>query len=291
MTDRFLHKSFYTMFLTAFAGLSLSACGSNQGIVSLTPAITEILFALDAGDQVVGVSNDSDFPATVRTLPRVGDRYKPDVEAIELLTPTLILTTHADNALAERATESGTGFHTITLDTLAALQQSVTLIGGLAGAEGAASQLNARIRKELDAVRARVADKPPVRVLLVTDRAGKELQGIVAAGGNSLVGALAEAAGCENVFAGESRPALEVSQEDIRKAAPDAIIEIRAGKSLTQNQRQDIFNAWKRLDGIPATANSRIYVMNEPHALRPGPRVAEIATAIADNLHGQVIPE
>lgn len=275
--------------LVAFS-FTLTGCGGpTAGIVSLHPAITETLFALDLGNQVIAVSTDCDYPVLVRALPRVGTRYQPDVDAIQLLSPQKIFSSESGNGLSEFCMEKGISYYTLSMNSLEELDSNIEFIGAITGTAGKASALIQQIHTELDAVRERVADKTPTKVLLVTDRKGDGLEGIVAAGGGSLLGELATIAGCENVFGTDQRQALEVSQEDIRTAAPDAILEIRAGTSLTQNQRQKVYNAWKRLDGVPATENGRIYIMTESHALRPGPRVAEIANAIADTVYGEIV--
>jgi iron complex transport system substrate-binding protein len=274
--------------LLCFSIVLLAGCGGPKaGVVSLTPGITETLYALGAGDQLVGVSGDSDYPADVRTLPRVGDRYQPDMEALQLLSPSLVFSSRTDRALADWCMESQAGFFTVNLDTLAGLEQDLTFLGGLIGASSAAARLYGEIDADLAAVRGRVAEKARVRALLIVDRAPGKLEGMAAAGGVSLISELAAVAGCENVFGEEQRPALEVSQEEIRGVAPEVIIELRPGQSLTENQRQEVYNAWKRLEGVPAAENGRIYVMNQTHALRAGPRVGEIAGALADLVYGE----
>src|SRR5438876_11788385 len=65
--------------------------GAGQRIVSLAPSVTETLFALGAGAEVVGVSQYCDFPPEVRHLPRVGSFITPNVEAIAALRPTLVI--------------------------------------------------------------------------------------------------------------------------------------------------------------------------------------------------------
>jgi iron complex transport system substrate-binding protein len=72
---------------------------------------------------------------------------------------------------------------------------------------------------------------------------------------------------------------------------PDAIIEFHAGESLTDAMKAQYIADWEKLPSLPAVRNGRICLITESHALRPGPRVAEIAAKIAGRLHPDAVIE
>ncbi|MDP9066170.1 MAG: ABC transporter substrate-binding protein, partial [Pseudomonadota bacterium] len=74
------------------AGSSPASPPSAQRIVSLSPHVTELLFAVGAGDQLVGVDDASDYPPAARRIPKVGEASALDLEALVQLTPTLVIT-------------------------------------------------------------------------------------------------------------------------------------------------------------------------------------------------------
>jgi iron complex transport system substrate-binding protein len=157
------------------------------------------------------------------------------------------------------------------------------------GCADAAAALNARIGAELDALRAQLAGVAPRKTLIITSRETHDLNSIYTAGRGSFVSELVEVAGGVNLFADRAQNYFEASKEEVLERAPEVILEFHCGRGLTQNQRQAFYNDWNAMGTLPAVRNGRIYFITMSHGLRPGPRIAEVARAIAAELHPETV--
>jgi iron complex transport system substrate-binding protein len=250
-----------------------------QRIVSLTPALTEILFALGAGDRVVGVTQYCDFPPEAKTKPKVGGYVNPSVESVLALKPDLVLVSpgpgNRDSALAMR--RAGLRLEIVPAETLEESLAAIELVAGFAGAEAAGRDLAAAVRARLDAVAARVARAPRVRTLFCI-----QTDPIIAAGRDTLPSQLLELAGGSNVVEASRYPRLDV--EAGAGARPELILQARMDLANDAPHTEEAF--WKRWPSIPAVAHGRVVVLPDDLTLRPGPRVADAAEELAAILRG-----
>ena len=251
-----------------------------QRIVSLTPALTEILFAVGAGDRVVGVTQYCDFPPAAKTKPKVGGYMNPSVEAVLALKPDLVLVSpgpgNRDSALALR--RAGLRLEILSAETLEESLAAIEGVARLVGDEATGRDLAAAVRARLDAVTKRVAGTPRVRTLfcLQTDP-------IIAAGRDTLPSQLLELAGGSNVVDAVRYPRLDV--EAVAAARPELILQARM--DVANGAAHDESAFWHRWSSIPAVASGRVIVLPDDLALRPGPRVADAAEELAAILHGE----
>ncbi|OYW04320.1 MAG: hypothetical protein B7X11_03090, partial [Acidobacteria bacterium 37-65-4] len=164
-------------------------------IVSIVPAVTEMLFAIGAGPQVVGVSSFDHFPAEVETRTRVGGLIDPDVERILTLSPDLVIVYGARSDLAARMARAKIPTFTYETGDLANVTATIRRLGARVGRAKAADTEAARIERELDAIRKRVAGQPRYRTLLIFGREPGSLRGVYASGGVGFLHDLLEIAG------------------------------------------------------------------------------------------------
>jgi ABC-type hemin transport system substrate-binding protein len=251
-----------------------------QRIVSLTPALTEILFAVGAGDRVVGVTQYCDYPPAAKAKPKVGGYVNPSVESVLALKPDLVLVSpgpgNRDAALAMQ--RAGLRLEIVRAETV---EESLAAIEGVArivGVETAGRDLAASVRARLDAVVKRVLAAPRVRTLFCV-----QTDPIIAAGRDTLPSQLLELAGGSNVVAAVRYPRLDV--EAVAAARPELILQARMDVANGAAHEEDAF--WKRWPAIPAVARGRVVVLPDDLALRPGPRVADAAEELAAILHGE----
>lgn len=244
-------------------------------MVSLAPSLTEIVYALDAGDRLVGVCGQCDFPAAAAKLPRVGGYLAPSVEAIVAQAPDLVIVVPSPgNREAVRAVER-LGVRTLVMQdrTLADLWASIGTLGDALGVGDAGRALVARLQARLDAVRARVASRPRRRVLLVVGH-----RPLIVAGGGTLQDELLAIAGGDNVAhdAGQAWP--QLSLEAVVARAPEVIIDAGMG---TEAGGEAVFGD---LAMVPAVRDRRIVRLQADAVFRAGPRVVEAAERLADVL-------
>ena len=247
-------------------------------IVSLTPALTEILFALDLGDRVVGVTEYCDTPAEARTRPKVGGYVNPSVEAVIALRPDLVVVSPGpgNRDAVQTMTRTGLQVAVVPAETLPETFAAIESLSAAAGQPSRGRELVARLRARIEAVARRVASLPRVRVLFSV-----QVDPIIAAGRGTLPSQLVEAAGGTNVVEAERYPKLGV--ESVVKLAPQVVLQSRM--DMTQGDGSAERAAWLRWSAIPAIAQGRLVILPDDASLRPGPRVADAVEQLAAILH------
>lgn len=253
-------------------------------IISVIPAVTEMLFALGAGDRVVGVGSFDTYPPGIEKLPRVGALLDPDLERILSLKPDLVAVYGSQVDLRRQLERANIPLFDYRHAGLADVTTTIQALGERIGNAGEARALTSRIEARLAAVRRRVEGLPRPRVLVVFGRERLALRAIYASGGVGFVHDMVAVAGGDNVFAGVRREAVQATTELILARRPDLILELRADPLTEAEVRQEIAT-WAQLQGVPAVRNQRVHIVSDPRTVVPGPRVAEGVEAIAAVLH------
>lgn len=253
-------------------------------IISVIPAVTEMLFALGAGDRVVGVGSFDRYPPGVEKLPRVGALIDPDLERILSLKPDLVAVYGSQVDLRRQLERANVPVFDYRHAGLADVTTTIQALGERIGNAGEARALAGRIEARLAAVRRRVDGLPRPRVLVVFGRERLALRAIYASGGVGFVHDMVAVAGGDNVFADVGREAVQATTEQILSRRPDLILELRADPLTEAEVRQEIAT-WSQLQGVPAVRSQRVYIISDPRTVVPGPRVAEGVEAIAAVLH------
>ena len=256
-------------------GVTITLAQPARRIVSLAPNATELLYAVGAGAQLVGVVASSDWPPEAKMLPRVGDAHALDLERIVALGPDLVVTWPYTVA-AQVAVLRARGIPVFTLDpaTIDGIASGMERLGELTGTRAAAAAQAARFRDRLARLRAQYAGAPTVRVFY-------EIWGmpLYTIGGRHLITQALAACGGENVFATSSAPAPLVSVEAVLAARPDAIV---AGAS--DAVRPDWLDEWRRWPAQPAVARGRLYTVDANLLHRAGPRFVDGVEALCGAL-------
>jgi iron complex transport system substrate-binding protein len=289
------------LFVLSSAILSATACARPaasepqepiQGagarrIVSIVPAVTEMLFAIGAGPNVVAVTSFDTWPAEVARLPKVGALLDPDIERIILLRPDLVIVYGAESELRTKLSRAGIRTYPYVMGGLANLTKTMRelgrQVGQVAGADAAAAAIDARF----DAIRHRVAGRPRPRTLLVFGREPGALRAIDASGGVGFLSDMVELAGGENVFGSVKRESVRVGTEEIFAARPEIIIDLHYGRELAPEQIDRERAAWKSLAAVPAVREGKVALLVGNQFVVPGPRLVDAAEAIADVIHPQ----
>ena len=255
--------------------------------MSLVPAVTEMLFAIGAGPQVVAVSSYDHFPPEVEALPKVGALIDPDTERILSLRPDLVVVYGSQNDVEARFKKAGIGIfnyrHAPTEAILGTLD-TITALGAATGHEAQAREVTVRIRAGLDNVRMRVAGLDRPRTMLVIGRQPGALQGIFVQGGSGFLNEMLEIAGGQNVFEDVKRESVQPSSETMLRRAPDVLLELRAVQPAGNYPGGDL-EVWNTLASIPAVRDHRVSAIVGDYVVVAGPRLAQGAEAMAKALH------
>ena len=272
----------FVFFVTFVAAFELQA---PRRIISLVPALTEMLYAIGAGPQVVAVSSYDDEPAAVRALPRVGALLDPDTERILSLRPDLVVVYGSQADLQAHLARAAIPVFNYRHAGLADIVQTMRQLGERTGHQAEARAAAGAIEDRLAAVRTRVSDTRRPRTLLVFGRERQSLRNLYARGGKVFLNDMLVAAGGDNVFADVDREAVQGTTELLLARAPEVILELRSEALTPGNDLQKERAVWNALPSIPAVKNGRVIILSGKGLTVPGPRVADSVEQMSKALH------
>lgn len=274
--------------VTLFAILCIPSAGDGPPtrIVSLSPSLTHIVYALGELDRIVGVTIYSDFPPEAGKLPKVGGWVNPNFEAIVALRPDAVLLMKDQDAMFGEKLRS-LGLKTIIVsgnDSVEDIIDSVNFIGGLLGKNEKAKEVTGHIEDSLTAVRKKTENLPRKKVLFVVGRNPGTLEDIYVIGQNNYINELIEIAGGENVVKNE-RFSIKLTREAILTLDPDVIVEVNHEQP---DREEEILRVWKGLGESRAVRNGRVYILPTTVLLHPSQTIAEGAGVLAGVLHPEI---
>jgi len=257
-------------------GHDLTILAAPQKLISLTPSVTENLYALGLGDRVVGVSSYSDYPPEAASKPVVGDAFQLNYEQILLLEPDLII---GDAQLVKnymaKLEELGLTVLAINPTNLQEVMDSLLLLGKATGAVDAAGEVVSEMQGKIQAVDVAVRDLPAEARPLVFVEVWDEP--LMTCGPGSFMQELIELAGGENLAADAGEAWVEYSSELVVERDPEVIL-------LTRPYIDELMarSAWQ---GIGAVRSGRVVEVNSDPFVRTTPRLADALVELAAILH------
>ena len=246
-------------------------------IVSLAPNLTEIVYAVGAGDRLVGRTSYCDYPPQAKSVTEVGDTLHPSVERIIALKPELVLVSTASQLenFTRQLDEQKIAVYVTNPQSLDQVFESVEKLGQLFGTSEVATKLVNDLRGRAKAVEDKTAVLKPVRVFYqVSD------EPLYTIGREAYLTDLLKRAGGISVTAGVPTAFPRFSDEAALASKPDAIM-LPSGGSMG-NANSNVTAALKR---SPAVLNNRVYKINDDLLSRPGPRLVDGLEQMAKALH------
>lgn len=262
------------------AGRTVRFAAPPERVVSLVPAVTEILFALGAGDRLVGRTRYGVQPSAARGVPSVGEGMRPSLEAIVARSPEVVILYAGvgNRGALGRLEELGVRVLAVRHDGFPDLERNVERLGRLTGTEEAADALLREIDCELEAVARLTAGRPPVRVYYEV-----WADPPVTIGRGSYLDSLVTLAGGHNVFAELEAPSPTVGLEAIVAREPDVIV--RAADRRGGAPPPDDRPGWHVLDAV---REDRVRTVDGELVHRLGPRVGRAAAELAATLRPEL---
>lgn len=246
-------------------------------IVSLNPTSTELLFAIGAGNRIVGRTRWDVHPDEAREIPDVGPGLRPNVEAVLARRPDLVILYASEDNRAAAAQLAAAGVRTLALkiDSIGSFTRGARLLGLVTGQGAEATLVVDTVVRTLDRVRAATAGlERPTVFWHIWDSP------IITIGAGSYMSELVEIAGGRNVYADLLEPSASVAMEDIVRRDPSLVL---AGPDGARAMRESV--AWR---AVPAVRAGRIAVVDTTLVGRPSIRLGEAAVSLARLLHPDV---
>lgn len=250
----------------------------GERIVSISPSTTEAVYAVGAGDRLVGRSRYCDYPPEVARLPQVGGFVDPSLEAILALTPDLVIGGRgpAGDAITKKLEGRGIPTFFPKTETLAEIDAMILGVGDRTDRATAAKAFVDGIHAHLRAIDGVVASLPKKRVLLVFG-----LEPLSVAGAGSFPDEMIRRAGGTNVVtAGGAYPTISV--EHVLSLDPDVVV----NAAMAEAKGHDVISAnapgWSR---VRAVTQGHVVRLTDESVLRPGPRIADGIAVLATAIH------
>ncbi len=225
-------------------------------IVSLSPAMTENIFALGAAQDLVGVTTFCDYPEEAKKIYKIGDFSNPSLERIVGLKPDLVIVNLPEQMRIKRQLEKlKINIFISSPRTLDDIYNEIIEIGRIVKKQQAADSLVNHMKKHIS----RVDKSSKKRVYIELSP-----RPLVTIGAPSFLNELLEMAGAENIFADLGKDYPVVPQEEVIKRNPDIIIVLHP---VSIKDRM----GWQM---VTAIKNNKVYTtLNQDHLMRPGPRL------------------
>ena len=249
-------------------------------IVSLAPNLTEIVYAVGAGDRLVGDTTFCDYPAAAKNVVKVGDTMHPSVERIIALKPEIVLVSTASQleAFTKQLDAQQIAVYVTNPQSLEDVFRSIQTLGDLFGHHDATATLVDELRHRAAAVEAATRQAKPIRVFYQLSDSP-----LYTIGRESYLTDMVRQAGGVSVTGDVPGAFPRFSDEAALAARPEAIILPTGGSMGNANS-----NVVAALKNSPAVLNNRVYKLNEDHLSRPGPRLIDGLEEIARVLHPEV---
>ena len=249
-------------------------------IISVVPSVTETLFAIGLGNNVIAVGDYDQFPPEVERKPKIGGLINPNIEKIIELHPDLVVTYGSQDVLSQRLQSLGIQ---ILLFRHGNVEQTLNFtldLGGRVGAKDQAQRLVEDIQSIFNKVRADAPENRP-KILLVHDRAAGTLGSFYSVGSRAFQHDLIEIAGGRNLFGDVDIETFQPSLEEVIRRKPDIILETLS-PPLDRQEVAQRKKDWERLGLV----KDRIYIEGETYLLVPGPRFGLAAQHISEIVRG-----
>lgn len=244
--------------------------------VSLAPNLTEIVFAVGAGNRLVGVTSFDNYPEEAEKIAKIGDTINPNVENIIALKPQIVLVSTASQieTFTKKLEEQGITVFVTNPNSLEDIYKSITAIGEIFGKKENALELVENLERRVELVEREtdLLEKPKVFVQISREP-------LYTIGKDSFLTDLIERAGGISLTETVATAYPRISKETALALQPDVIILSDSPDNLEPNA---VF------ENSPAARNGKVYKINADILSRPAPRIIDALEQIAKELHPKI---
>ena len=243
-------------------------------LVTLSPHLAELVYAIGAGDQLVGVTAYTDYPPETLSLPVIGDAFNLDLERLLLLAPDLLLAWDQGTPahVIDQLREHGYQVEVITTTSIGDIGEALRRIGSLTAREVAAEQAANEFESAIDGLAAEMARQPAIRVFYQVDA-----RPLYTVSGAHYVSEVLALCGGENIFAEVGGLAPPVSVEAVLERNPEAML-------ASTDAGPQAFDQWQRWPALAANRYGNHFLIPANEIARATPRLLAAAEGVCDAL-------
>ncbi len=245
----------------------------SQRIVTLAPGLTEIVFSLGKGKNIIGNTKFCNFPEKAKKIRKIGGYLDLNLEVLIDLKPDIIIL-YPEHYNKIKILKDKAELLIVKHETLNDIFNSIRLISEKLKKIEKGKLITSKIKKALMNIKLKTLKKKKFKTLLIAGRNPDQLTNITIIGKTDFLNEILEISGGINAYNGDI-PYPNISLESIVYMNPDFIIEF--SYFYTDKKRKEILNLWSKHDIITAVNKERIKIVKETFLLIPGPRVGEIA--------------
>ena len=262
--------------VTDETGRTVTVPDHPHRVICLVPSVTDTVFALGSGDDVVAISDYTTYPPAALKKPSIGSLIKPSIETILSFHPDLVVGTNIPGSTETAAQLKSVGVPVYLVDPqgLPGILRSVKSVGEALNRVPQATALNATLSRRIAAVKARTAGKPAPRVLVPI-----WYDPIITVGKHAFISEILETAGARSVTDDLIPDWPQISLEAVIARAPEALLLIRGGKVSIDTLKQR--PGWSSL---PAIQKGKVYYV-ESGIQEPSPVAIDALEELAREFH------
>ncbi len=250
-------------------------------IISLSPNITEIIYALGAGDLLVGVTSFCDYPPEAKGKPRVGGVMDTNYEMILSLKPDIVIDLESLAARIDKLEKLGLKTFIVANETIDDVLKAIDELGDLLGKSDEASDVRRRLVEDVGGVVSKVEDLDIPTVAFVAGHSPGALQDVIVAGSGNFINDTLVLAGGSNVFAGVSAGYPHVGLEAFIKFDPDFIFD-------ATEKGEDVYSG---ISQLKAVREGHLFFCFDHVIQIPGPRLHMTVEYFAKSMHPEAFEE
>ena len=264
---------------------------ASQRVISTSPAITEILFAIGAGDRVVGVTDFCNYPEQACRLPSIGGPLNPSTETWITLKPDLIIIQEDSEVIQKNAKIFKIPSLTVSVNNLNNILNSIQIIADSLHMPQAGHQLAIKIKTKIEGYRTHLKKIEPRQVLMLLSDTNDPSRDLYAVGRDTFLNELLTIAGGENVLPDTMARYPKVSKEYIIAKSPEIIIEVGPKSNLSKEETLARKKTWGKFSTLRAVKDDKLYFIGADYILIPGPRLLNILDDFTRTIHPELFSD
>jgi len=247
-------------------------------IVSLAPSITEMLFAMEAGDQLVGVTDFCDYPPEAGKKPKLG-YSNPNMEMLVALQPDLVVAPNdfLKPDIIAKLEQLNIPVFILGDKNVEGIFVQIQTLGRIVGRSPKADAVAMQLRQQVAAIQQRIQGMPRVRMLYVLNS-----QPLITVGPGSFIDQLIGMAGGINIAGKSTTPYPRLSVEAVLLEDPEVLVfPVGKAEGISESEQQ----TWRQWSTMTAVKRGRLHQISADWLNRPGPRITKGLESLANILH------